>query len=80
MAAGLVVPGRAGPGGIFCTLRNVAAAASPSGAAAGAAAAALPGLGCGDCGFACAVPRRAVRGGAEPARQAARAGAAAPRT
>ncbi len=58
--------GGAGPGrpGISATLRNVAAAASPSGVAAVAAAASPPGL---DCGCACAVPRRARRSGTRSA-------------
>jgi hypothetical protein len=66
-------PGRAGPDRpkISATLRNFAAAASPSSVAAGAAAVSPP---VHHCCLACAVP--AVRGGAEPARQAARAGAA----
>ena len=64
---------QAGPGRIFCTLRNVAAAASPCGVAGAAAAAVAPSL---DCGLAWSVPRRAVRGGAHAAGGAARAGSA----
>jgi hypothetical protein len=69
--------GLAGPDRNFCDStqrrRSSGAAAWPSGVAACAVAASPQGL---DCGIACAVPRRAVRGGADPSRQAARAGAA----